>query len=84
MSLPPRDSPTADLLISPGSPSHNENKTDIELTSNGTTMAIMPVEGDTIGVAYDHIELNFFLNGKSMEVPVRNVKGTVFPALYGK
>lgn len=42
-----------------------------------------PEEGDTIGISYDHIELNFYLNGKNLEVPVLNIKGTVYPSLYG-
>lgn len=43
-----------------------------------------PSEGDIVGVSYDHIQLKFYLNGKELECPVTNVKGTVFPALYGK
>ena len=43
----------------------------------------IPCEGDTIGVAYDHVELNFYLNGKKLDIPTLNVKGTVYPALYG-
>lgn len=42
----------------------------------------IPQEGDTIGVAYDHVELNFYLNGTNLNVPVLNVRGTVFPCLY--
>lgn len=80
LSAAPRDSPTADLLVSTGSPDHTEN----EKRDDNPTTATMPVEGDTIGVAYDHVELNFYLNGKNMEIPVTNVKGTVYPALYGK
>jgi hypothetical protein len=33
-------------------------------------------------VCYDHIELNFFLNGKSMELPVTGIKGKVYPVFY--
>lgn len=44
----------------------------------------IPSEGDTIGVAYDHVEMNFYLNGKKLDIPVLNIKGTVFPALFGK
>lgn len=44
----------------------------------------IPAEGDTIGVSFDHVELNFYLNGKNLEVPVLNVRGSVFPALYGR
>lgn len=47
-------------------------------------LSLLPAEGDTIGVAYDHVELNFYLNGRKLDVPVLNVRGTVFPALYGK
>ncbi|XP_055387597.1 SPRY domain-containing protein 7 [Condylostylus longicornis] len=52
------------------------------LTSTKTEEILLPQEGDTIGVAFDHVELNFYLNGKNLEVPVLNVKGTVYPALY--
>lgn len=36
------------------------------------------------GISYDHIELNFYLNGKSLEAPVMGIKGTTYPVLYGK
>lgn len=39
-------------------------------------------EGDIIGVSYDHIELNFYINGKSTETPIIGIKGTVYPVLY--
>ncbi|KAI5642270.1 SPRY domain-containing protein [Phthorimaea operculella] len=78
LSPAPRDSPTNELLVTTGSPNHN----DTEKQESDTVSATMPVEGDTIGVAYDHDTLNFFLNGKNMEIPVRNIKGTVYPALY--
>lgn len=84
LSQAPRESPTADLLVSPGSPTHTDTKIDKEVSTNREIKAVMPIEGDTIGVAYDHEELNFYLNGKNMEIPVRNIKGTVYPALYGK
>ncbi|XP_036335896.1 SPRY domain-containing protein 7 isoform X2 [Rhagoletis pomonella] len=41
-----------------------------------------PEEGDIVGIAFDHIELNFYFNGKSLEVPFRNVKGTVYPVIF--
>ncbi|KAL5273099.1 SPRYD7 family protein [Megaselia abdita] len=53
----------------------------IDTSSNATT-SNFPAEGDTIGVTYDHVELNFYLNGKNLEVPTLNVKGTVFPVVY--
>lgn len=56
-----------------------------ELDTSSNAMATnSPAEGDTIGVSYDHVELNFYLNGKNLEVPSLNVKGTVFPVVYGE
>ncbi len=40
-------------------------------------------EGDIIGFSYDHVELNFFLNGSNLNCPILGIKGTVFPILYG-
>ncbi|XP_055638705.1 SPRY domain-containing protein 7 [Toxorhynchites rutilus septentrionalis] len=42
----------------------------------------IPQEGDTIGVAFDHVELNFYLNGTNLNIPVLNIRGTVFPCLF--
>lgn len=59
--------------------------TPTNIISNGTNMTpLAPQEGDIIGISYDHIQLKFFLNGAELEYPVTNVKGTVYPALYGK
>lgn len=79
----PRDSPTADLLGS-NSPNHSDNEQPESERDDNISAAVMPVEGDIIGIAYDHVDLNFFLNGKNMEIPVRNIRGTVYPALYGE
>ena len=46
----------------------------------------MGIEGCVVacqGVSYDHVELNFFLNGKSMQCPVMGIRGMVFPVFYG-
>ncbi|OWR43224.1 SPRY domain-containing protein 7 [Danaus plexippus] len=78
-----QESPT-EILVTTGSPNHTEDKVNDKMDSekaNDKTTA-MPGEGDVIGVAYDHVEMNFFLNGKNMEIPVRQIKGTVYPALY--
>lgn len=58
-----------------------ENINDILPGTNNETG--IPNEGDTIGVAYDHVEMNFYLNGKKLDIPVLNIKGTVYPALFG-
>jgi len=39
-------------------------------------------EGDVLGCSYDHVELNFYVNGKPLNLPVRGVKGNLFPAFY--
>ena len=35
-------------------------------------------------VSYDHVELNFFLNGKSLDCPVHSIRGSVYPTFYGE
>ncbi|XP_050729472.1 SPRY domain-containing protein 7-like [Eriocheir sinensis] len=45
-------------------------------------IADIPQEGDILGVSYDHVELNFFINSKPTNTPVTSFKGTVYPALY--
>ncbi|XP_018570945.1 SPRY domain-containing protein 7 [Anoplophora glabripennis] len=51
--------------------------------SNGTAGEIQCIqEGDIIGVAFDHIQLKFFVNGTEIDHSVSNIKGTVYPALY--
>jgi len=44
----------------------------------------LPQEGDTVGVSYNHDELNFYINGEKLEHSLTNVKGTVYPALFGE
>jgi len=39
-------------------------------------------EGDIIGVSYDHIELNFFVNGVKCNTSFSNIRGTVYPGFY--
>lgn len=35
------------------------------------------------GLTYDHVELNFRLNGKPVNTTVNGIKGTVYPVFYG-
>ncbi len=35
------------------------------------------------GLTYDHVELNFYLNGVNLNCPVLGIKGTVYPVVYG-
>ncbi|XP_039765562.1 SPRY domain-containing protein 7 [Pararge aegeria] len=80
----PQDSPTTEILVTTAN-SNDDNQTENEKQDSEKgceKAAVMPGEGDVIGVAYDHVELNFFLNGKNMEIPVRNVRGALYPALY--
>lgn len=60
-----------------------EFKSGADLRVGGTSG--IPTEGDTIGVSYDHVEINFYLNGKNLEIPVLlSVREAVYPVLYGK
>jgi SPRY domain len=50
----------------------SNNKSDITniLPSTSTSpRSVLPQEMDIIGITYDHIELNFYLNGKNLNVP---------------
>uniref|UniRef100_A0A8V0XLM6 SPRY domain-containing protein 7 n=1 Tax=Gallus gallus TaxID=9031 RepID=A0A8V0XLM6_CHICK len=44
----------------------------------------LPQEGDVVGITYDHVELNVYLNGKNMHCPASGIRGTVYPVVYGK
>lgn len=38
-------------------------------SSSVSQRSALPQEGDIIGITYDHIELNFYLNGKHLNIP---------------
>lgn len=42
----------------------------------------VPQEGDVLGITYDHIEMNFILNGTPLSIPYLGIKGTVYPVFY--
>ncbi|CAB1347219.1 unnamed protein product [Coregonus sp. 'balchen'] len=42
----------------------------------------LPQEGDIVGITYDHVEMNLYLNGKNMHCPASGIRGTVFPVVY--
>jgi len=71
-----------DLLMTTGVASSDVGIGDSLVTSPPRDF---PDEGDIVGVAFDHVELNFYFNGKNLEVPFRNVRGAaLFPVIYGK
>lgn len=39
-------------------------------------------EGDVLGITYDHVNLNFYLNGEPLNCPFSGMKGTVYPVFY--
>ncbi|XKL60964.1 hypothetical protein PGB90_008021 [Kerria lacca] len=39
-------------------------------------------EGDVIGISFNHIELNFYINGICLDAPITGIRGTVYPAIY--
>lgn len=42
-----------------------------------------PQEGDVIGITYDHIQLNFYLNNKPLDFSFTGIKGAeVYPVIY--
>lgn len=68
---------------------YNDGKIIHELFNNENNSELVnedqkciPMEGDIIGVAFDHIDLNFYLNGRSLEVAISNVRGAIYPVLY--
>uniref|UniRef100_A0A336MKD0 CSON001917 protein n=1 Tax=Culicoides sonorensis TaxID=179676 RepID=A0A336MKD0_CULSO len=60
----------------------NAPKTTASATTTVLNTSGIPQEGDTIGVSFDHIDLNFYLNGKNLEIPVHHVKGAIYPAIW--
>jgi len=42
----------------------------------------VPEEGDMIACTYDHVELNFYHNGKHLHCPLTGIRGTVYPIFY--
>lgn len=40
-----------------------------------------PAEGDLLGVAYDHVELHFYVNNQRLEHTVTGLKGAFYPVL---
>uniref|UniRef100_A0AAQ4PKY3 SPRY domain-containing protein 7 n=1 Tax=Gasterosteus aculeatus aculeatus TaxID=481459 RepID=A0AAQ4PKY3_GASAC len=64
------------VLRSDGSVYHN-NEEKNRLPANS-----LPQEGDIVGVTYDHVELNLYLNGKNMHCPASGIRGTVYPVVY--
>lgn len=64
---------------------HNKQELYKVNISNGDSGDIASIqEGDVIGVSFDHIQLKFYINGTEIDYGVTNIKGTVYPALYGK
>lgn len=51
----------------------DNDKADVTSTSLPSTVSnqrsLLPQEGDIIGITYDHVELNFYLNGRNLNIP---------------
>lgn len=78
------DNNDKELLI----PSTNDVRTAI-LPTTSINRPFLPQEGDIIGVSYNHEELNFYLNGKSLNIPVfikmhntPNSHSEIYPCLH--
>lgn len=73
-----------DLLMTTGSATPEPKISPVDVLIS-TPQRDFPDEGDIVGVAFDHVELNFYFNGKNLEVPFRNVRGAaLFPVIYGE
>ncbi|XP_068155428.1 SPRY domain-containing protein 7 isoform X1 [Drosophila tropicalis] len=72
-----------DLLMTTGTTEPRANEMDVGDVLIRAPQRDFPDEGDVVGVAFDHVELNFYFNGKNLEVPFRNVRGSaLFPVIY--
>lgn len=61
------------VLRSDGSLVHGDIAVDkIELNAS---------EGDYLGCSFDHVELNFFHNGKNLHCPLRGIRGSIYPVV---
>lgn len=49
--------------------SKKQEITNILPLPNQSQRSALPQEGDIIGITYDHVELNFYLNGKNLNIP---------------
>ena len=59
-------------------------KSDSKLYSNGVECEVVDeiVEGDVIGVTYDHVELQFYRNGAPLGSTITGIRGKVYPVLF--
>jgi SPRY domain len=47
-----------------------KNQTTVgSLLPSSVNRSALPQEGDILGITYDHVELNFYLNGKNLNIP---------------
>jgi hypothetical protein len=60
---------TQQLLPVENNKTEMENSLPTTPTTTTNQSSILPQEGDIIGITYDHIELNFYLNGRNLNVP---------------
>lgn len=50
--------------------SEENDKIDSSLPSTTSNKrSLLPQEGDIIGITYDHVELNYYLNGRNLNIP---------------
>jgi hypothetical protein len=64
------------------------------LPTTPSNRTLLPQEGDILGITYNHEEINFYLNGKSLNIPVftklqnapssseQNHSSDIFPAVF--
>uniref|UniRef100_A0A914DRG1 SPRY domain-containing protein 7 n=1 Tax=Acrobeloides nanus TaxID=290746 RepID=A0A914DRG1_9BILA len=60
-------------------------RNDGKVVANGEEIGHISIpfeEGDSIGVAFDHVELKFYKGGELLPVSITNVREQVFPIIY--
>lgn len=59
---------------------------DGKIVHNNTVLFELPEplhENDVIGISYDHVQLQFYINNKPIQYCVTNIKGSeIFPVVY--
>eukprot|EP00123_Amoebidium_parasiticum_P005043 comp16287_c0_seq1/m.14053 comp16287_c0_seq1/g.14053 ORF comp16287_c0_seq1/g.14053 comp16287_c0_seq1/m.14053 type:complete len:193 (-) comp16287_c0_seq1:230-808(-) len=61
-------------------------RSDGAVVHNGETYSVVDgpafQEGDVLACSYDHVELQFFHNGRNLNCPVMTVRGHIYPVFY--
>lgn len=84
-----------DNLLSVDESEHSTEFPNMPSSSKKDRSSVLPTEGDILGITYDHIELNFYVNGKNLNIPTlikfnnnqqssdkKSYNNEIYPCLY--